>query len=313
MPSASTPTEQINANAIFTAAAQTVEVKLTQNSLSNPTNPPATLTPPPPTNQIPMIIDTPTAMLALPSQTQPVILAAATSACDVAQFINDVTISDGTVFGSGNSFTKTWQLKNVGTCTWSSSYSLVFDSGSQMGGPASVPLPASTVPGASVNISVNLQAPATDGSYTGFWGLTNSSGARLPILGGTSAKSFYVQIKVGSGVPANTPGGPTSTDSPGKFAVTHVGFSATRSGACAASGGKYIINVAITTNKAGTVTYTWIRSDGGTDPTYTLVFDGAVTQTVTYEWNTTGTGLWVDIYIDKPNHYEYQRANLNCP
>ena len=47
LPSAG-PTEQINPNAVFTAAAQTVEVQLTQNSLLNPTIPPATLAPPAP-------------------------------------------------------------------------------------------------------------------------------------------------------------------------------------------------------------------------------------------------------------------------
>ena len=48
LPSAG-PTEQpLDPNAVFTAAAQTVEVQLTQNSLLMPTKPAATATIPPP-------------------------------------------------------------------------------------------------------------------------------------------------------------------------------------------------------------------------------------------------------------------------
>jgi len=57
--------------------------------------------------------------------------------CDRAQFISDVTVPDGTTFAPGAAFNKTWRLKNVGTCTWTTSYSLVFDSGEKMGGPDS--------------------------------------------------------------------------------------------------------------------------------------------------------------------------------
>jgi len=38
--------------------------------------------------------------------------------CDRAQFISDVTVPDGTTFAPGATFTKTWRLKNSGTCTW---------------------------------------------------------------------------------------------------------------------------------------------------------------------------------------------------
>lgn len=50
----------------------------------------------------------------------------ATSVCDLAQFVKDVTIPDGTLLSPVQTFYKTWRLKNVGTCTWSG-YSVVFD------------------------------------------------------------------------------------------------------------------------------------------------------------------------------------------
>jgi hypothetical protein len=74
--------------------------------------------------------------------------------CNVAQFITDVTIPDGTVMTPSQAFTKKWRFKNIGSCTWTG-FSLVFDSGESMGGPASKAI--STVgPGQEIDIDVNL-------------------------------------------------------------------------------------------------------------------------------------------------------------
>ena len=67
--------------------------------------------------------------------------------CDRAQFIADVTVPDGTSFAPGIGFSKTWRLKNVGTCTWTTAYALVFDTGEKMGGPDLVSLPNTVTPG----------------------------------------------------------------------------------------------------------------------------------------------------------------------
>ena len=39
------------------------------------------------------------------------------SPCNNAVFVSE-TVPDGTEYDVGESFTKTWRLKNVGTCTW---------------------------------------------------------------------------------------------------------------------------------------------------------------------------------------------------
>ncbi len=121
--------------------------------------------------------------------------AAAQTYCDWAKFVADVSVPDGTSFSGGTAFTKTWRLKNNGTCTWTTGYSLVFASGEKMGGPESVPLTTTVAPGQSVDISVNLTAPAAGGSYRGFWQLKNASGAVFGI-GTTANKPFWVDIKV---------------------------------------------------------------------------------------------------------------------
>jgi len=67
--------------------------------------------------------------------------ATAAGICDWAKFISDVTVASNSPFPPGVSFTKTWRLQNIGTCTWTTSYSLVYYGYERMGGPASVNLP----------------------------------------------------------------------------------------------------------------------------------------------------------------------------
>jgi len=131
--------------------------------------------------------------------------------CDRTQFIADVTIPDGTVYVPGTTFNKTWRLKNVGTCTWTTSYSLVFDSGEKMGGPDGVNLPKSVSPGQTVDVTVNLTAPSSAGTYRGYWKFANSSGVRFGI-GSDGTKSWWVEIKVSG--PTPTPGTPSPSPTP---------------------------------------------------------------------------------------------------
>ncbi len=129
-----------------------------------------------------------------------------TSGCDRAQFISDISVPDGTVFAPNAPFTKIWRLKNVGTCTWTTAYSLVFVSGDRMGGSDSL-IPTTVVPGQTVDLGINLTAPNLAGSYRGYWQLKNASGGLFGI--GTNANQpFFVAIQVsGSGT-----GGTTSYD-----------------------------------------------------------------------------------------------------
>ena len=127
------------------------------------------------------------------------------SSCDKAQFIADVTVPDGTVMLPGATFTKTWRLKNVGTCAWTTAYQLVFFSGEQMGAASSAAFPKNVAVGETVDISINMTAPSAAGSYRGYWMFKNASGALFGI--GTQAnKPWWVDIIVSG--PTVTPGGP---------------------------------------------------------------------------------------------------------
>lgn len=149
--------------------------------------------------------------------------------CDVAGFVADITIPDGTELAPGTTFTKTWSLRNDGTCTWNSDYQIYFYSGSQMSGPSSQPLVSDgemVDPGNSIDLSVELTAPDDEGSYIGYWALENASGTHFGI--GIYGEPFYVEIYVSSTMATitstsapsetplitDTPGSPTDTPEP---------------------------------------------------------------------------------------------------
>jgi hypothetical protein len=202
---ATTPTVEPGAVIVYTAAAQTVEAQLTsaasgagQQATVAPLPSLPTDTPLAPTGEIPQE-KTPAPTNAPDATENP----EEEIPCDRASFVSDVNIPDGTEFMGGDSFEKTWRLRNNGTCTWNSGYALVFDSGDAMSGPASIPLTTGTVaPDEEVDITVELKAPVDSGTYRGNWKLRNSAGIIFGI--GDEAESFFwVEIVVPS--PTDTP------------------------------------------------------------------------------------------------------------
>lgn len=262
--------ERNDPNAVFTAAAQTAAVQLTQVA----ENRPQTQTPVPTATKP-----------ALPST----LLAEGTITptednCDKAKFVTDVTVPDGTAFSPNEAFTKTWRLRNIGTCTWTSDYALVFVNGEKMGGASPQLLMGSVSPGDTVDISMNLTAPASDGDYVSNWQIRNSSNVLFA--------KVYVQIKVVSG----------------KFAVTSVKLYAPNGGVAAD----------ITTNKEGKVEYHWIfRESGQSDivtTTKKITFALASTKTVSTSFTCPHSGNFTAyLYVDDPNHQEFGKADFTCP
>ena len=225
----------------------------------------------------------------------------ATLNCNVAEFITDVTIPDGTIMTPGQAFTKKWRIKNIGSCAWSG-YLLVFDNGDIMGGPTSKPISALS-PGQEVDLEVNLTAPAAAGNYRGYWRITTNGNVLIPIVNGHQGTSFYVDIKV------QGPATATNTVAP-VFSVTSAPV--TNGGVC----GAFTATAAITTNGAGSVTYHWVRSDGAIDTVShpAVVFASAGTQAVNTTWSVSAPGTyWIDIYIDTPNNLQFGRASFTCP
>ncbi|MBN2346732.1 MAG: hypothetical protein JXO51_10125 [Candidatus Aminicenantes bacterium] len=80
----------------------------------------------------------------------------------------------------------------------------------------------------------------------------------------------------------------------------------------------FVFTGRITTNREGTVRYTWLRSSGIPRKTYTLVFESAGTKTVTHEWELGGAmgkhEGWARIEILAPNSLLSNQADfeLEC-
>ncbi|MBN1955585.1 MAG: hypothetical protein JW900_11120 [Anaerolineae bacterium] len=95
------------------------------------------------------------------------------------QFVADVSIPDGTTVAAGETFVKTWRVRNSGTCDWSG-YHLVFDHGEPMG---TLELVIPDMPaGEEFDLSIEMTSPGGAGHYRGYWRVESAEGANLGAL-----------------------------------------------------------------------------------------------------------------------------------
>jgi hypothetical protein len=189
------PTPTVDPQMVMTEVAQTVMAELTQTALLTP-SPTATMPPtatplPLPTQALP---PAPTASSG-GTGLAPTLPAASP---DNATWIEDITVPDDTLFAKNSKFTKTWKIENSGTTTWNSSYALIYLDGT--------PIPENTVisivndvkPKVQVELSVVMQAPSSDGTYTVYFRMMNDKGQLFGDV-------LYVRFVVGAVTP--TPAG----------------------------------------------------------------------------------------------------------
>jgi hypothetical protein len=188
----------------LTQTYQTLDVIPTTQQTSTLATPLLTMTPSPEVR----LTQTPSSPLPSPMTTvlpagitptnQPQVL------CDKASAGNpiDVTIPDNSIILPGQSFIKTWKLVNTGSCTWTPSYSARFFYGDLMEAPESVALLETVLPSLSVEISIEMVAPLSPGTYQGNWKLSNPSGVLFGI-GPNGDSPFWVRIIVPEN-PSNT-------------------------------------------------------------------------------------------------------------
>ncbi len=130
---------------------------------------------------------------------------------DIAAYVDDVSVPDGSVFLASDTFTKTWRLRNEGTCPWTPDYALVLVKGESLGAVDPVPLTELVAPGNEADISIKLTAPETPGQYKSEWMLQNPAGDNFGV-GDEANDTFWVEIEVEEGVEALELGDPTWTD-----------------------------------------------------------------------------------------------------
>ena len=178
-----TPDTFATLNNLYTASALTLEAKgtLPEGFTSTPGLP------------LPTTSGTAPSATAAPISQTP----APASRCDAIQFLDDITYPDGSLVTRKSSFVKIWQIKNIGTCSWTPSYALVFTGGDLMGGASTIALTRNVNPNETIEISVPLSAPDKNGNYRGYWKLRNASGILFG-FGEQANTAFWVDVKVNS-------------------------------------------------------------------------------------------------------------------
>jgi hypothetical protein len=137
-----------------------------------------------------------------------VVLTAPTSAatiapCDRARLVGDVSVPAGTVVHSGDPVVKTWRVMNVGSCTWTTAYRLVFDRGYDFLSTRAINLAGKVAPGATVDLTLTFPAPAPVGNYESYWNLQSPAGTFFGV-GPNGDVPLDIRITVQPG-PAKTP------------------------------------------------------------------------------------------------------------
>lgn len=276
---------------IATAVAQTVAA---QNRLE--TEPVATL-------PIPTETPSPLASLAATLTVAPSTQVAAGNCTTGASLVGE-TIPDLTIIQPGATFTKVWQLQNVGTCTWDTNWQFVYYGGDLMDGLTVYNLPEPAQPGDTLDIPIILRAPAATGTYTGEWMLKSPWGQTFGV--GSYSVPISVSIVVGSGTPENRR---TET----VFGVTAVTYQIDRQ--CTPANTFYKITAYITTNGPAEVRFTWVQSDGNQEMNRRLSFQEATTKSFEWEWIQHSTSSspnrrWVQIVINEPIYQEFEQFQL---
>lgn len=166
--------------AFDTAVAQLTQQAIMTNTPLPTNTPVATNTPVPPTA-------TP-----IPPTATPVPIP-----CNAASFITDVTVKDWSTVYASETFVKTWQIKNVGSCSWTKDYKIFFFGGNQMDAGSAIAFPNVVNPGEIVNLSVSMVAPASTGDFSGSWMLKAANGVVFGV-GSAYNVPLTVNIKVAS-------------------------------------------------------------------------------------------------------------------
>jgi hypothetical protein len=106
-----------------------------------------------------------------------------------------LTVPDDTVLSASERFTKSWRIKNAGTCPWTTAYKFVFFNGDKLGGPDFVSFATPVAPGQIIDVSISLIAPTAPGKYQGFWRLQNANGQTFG-FGSQADQSVWVKVRV---------------------------------------------------------------------------------------------------------------------
>jgi len=284
-----------NGTIIATSVAQTVIAQDTERAQLTPTvtNTPSTPTP----HGSPTPLTTKAPPTAPPPGSSNII------PCNRAEYVADVTIPDGTIVSPGAAFMKRWSVKNTGSCTWNSTYKFVFMDGDVLGGAYVYNFPGFAAPNDTVEIPIQLYAPAATGSYKGYWKLQAPDSTIFGV--GPEDQSLWVSIVVGSGTPENN-------KTASVYDITAVTYTIERR--CTSANTFWHIYVNLTSNGPLKSTFRIVQSDGVAQNGIKLTFTQAQTLTFDYgEWSqrtitSSPNARWVQVITTAPLYHEWPKS-----
>jgi hypothetical protein len=171
-----------------------------------------------------------------------------------------------------------------------------------MDGLTEYPLPDVFATGEQKDISIYLRAPATEGSFTGYWKIKTPWGANFGV--GQYSEPFYVQAVV-------------SNNKKQTYQVTAVDFTLVRDpdSGCATNV-YYTLKAAISTNGPLDVKYHWTASGSLFTTPAVVSFTSAQTKIVEYTFSvnhksTKPTDYWFQFFIEDPQGWDFKKYYVN--
>lgn len=119
----------------------------------------------------------------------------ANALCNLAEFIQDLTIPDDAIIAPGQEFVKIWQLKNIGSCVWTTGYAAVLVWGNEFGTHSPIPLERAVAPGELIDLAIRMVAPSTPDCFQSNWMLQDEQGNRFG-TGDSAKNTFWIAVSV---------------------------------------------------------------------------------------------------------------------
>jgi Ig-like domain from next to BRCA1 gene len=210
-PSEADMTPTLSVEEVQTMVVSTLAFGMTQTAMAAPTN----TSTPTATPTIATLVSPTTGVQITPFGTT--VGTGGGAACYALSFLSDVTIPDNTAMKPGETFTKTWRVKNSGTCAWDVGFKFAFTSGDAMNG-ATYSLAQAVPANTETNLSVTMTAPNKAGSIKSSWRMSTAAGQFfgdeiyvLIAVGGAAAAGTATNTSNAPAAATNTVAPPTST------------------------------------------------------------------------------------------------------
>jgi hypothetical protein len=126
--------------------------------------------------------------------------------------LDDQNMTAPPVMQPGQSFAKSWRVRNSGTCEWNANFALVYTNGNRPEaamGAQPVLMGRTVAPGETIDLTASLTAPTTYGVFQAFWQMRDDTGKLF-------GEVVWVGIQVPNpNPPTPVPATPTPAPPPG--------------------------------------------------------------------------------------------------